>query len=85
MNPIKSNIPSPFDNLFEQAANISKAHGYDILAKQVGELQAENKRLLSLNEGLVEALQDIVNMETGGTRFDVLRIAKAAIEANNLK
>lgn len=27
------------ESLFEQMSNISKAHGYDILAKQVGELK----------------------------------------------
>lgn len=34
-------MSNPFDNLFEQAANITKAHAYDILVKQVEELQAE--------------------------------------------
>jgi len=33
------------DNLFEQMANISKAHGYDILVEQVKELKEENKRM----------------------------------------
>ena len=50
-----TNTPdSPFSNLFEQAANISKAHAYDILVEQVGELKEENERLK-------EALQGIIN------------------------
>lgn len=37
-------------NFFEQAANISKAHGYDILAKQVGELKQIIKSLIQEGE-----------------------------------
>jgi len=33
------------DSLFEQMANISKASAYDIVSKQVKELQAENEAL----------------------------------------
>lgn len=44
-----------FANLFEEAANISKAHGYDILAKQVVELKEENERL---KEALKEELSN---------------------------
>lgn len=33
------------DNLFEQVANISKAHGYDVLAKYVEELKAEKEQM----------------------------------------
>lgn len=33
------------DNLFEQFANISKAHAYDILVEQVKELKGENEKL----------------------------------------
>ena len=45
MNPLKSNIQSPFDNLGEQLMNISKANAYDVVSKQVQELQAENEKL----------------------------------------
>lgn len=52
----------PFANLFEEAANISKAHGYDILAKQVVELKEEVKKwkedhddLNNLHHALVES------------------------------
>jgi predicted secreted protein len=38
--------PDPFaENLLQQITNISKAHGYDILSEQVGELKAENEAL----------------------------------------
>lgn len=42
---INSPIKNPVDNVFEQLANISKAHGYDILSEQVGELKKENAKL----------------------------------------
>lgn len=44
-HPNTSTPSSNIDNFFEQAANISKAHAYDIVSKQVQELQEENKRL----------------------------------------
>ncbi len=40
------------DNLFEQMANISKAHGYDILREKVKELEEENRRLKQREEDL---------------------------------
>lgn len=43
------------DGLFEQMANISKAHGYDILAEQVGELKKENA---TLREALTRTLNE---------------------------
>lgn len=39
------NNPFNEDSLFEQMTNISKAHGYDILADQVEELKEKNERL----------------------------------------
>lgn len=44
----------PFANLFEEAANITKAHGYDILTKQVVELKEENERLKATAESWSE-------------------------------
>lgn len=38
------------ENLFEQMANISKAHGYDILSKQVGELKEVLRELIEVGE-----------------------------------
>jgi len=49
-----------FSSLFEQAAQISKAHAYDILVKQVGELKAENEALQEAKRGLLEALENVV-------------------------
>lgn len=44
--------------------------------------EAENEKLTGRNKELLEALEEIKNMETSGTRFDVLRIAKTAINNN---
>ena len=49
------------DSLFEQMTNITKAHGYDILAGQVDELKAENKAL----RDRVIYLQDLIKEYTG--------------------
>ncbi len=38
------------DNLFEQFANISKAHAYDILADQVKELKEVIKQLIEAGD-----------------------------------
>lgn len=38
------------DNLFEQFANISKAHGYDILADQVKELKQVIRDLIEAGD-----------------------------------
>lgn len=38
------------DNLFEQMANISKAHAYDILAAHVGELKEIIRSLIEVGE-----------------------------------
>lgn len=38
------------DELFEQMANISKAHAYDIVSKQVGELKEIIRQLIPFAE-----------------------------------
>lgn len=38
------------DSLFQQAANISKAQGYDILADHVGELKEVIRELIAVGE-----------------------------------
>lgn len=50
------------DNLFEQMANITKEHGYDILADQVKELKEENEKLKASNKMLLDALEHIKKM-----------------------
>jgi hypothetical protein len=46
------------DSLFEQFANISKAHGYDILADQVSKLQYDLAVLKSKNAELTIMLEN---------------------------
>lgn len=86
-------VAGPFANIFEQAAQICKAHGYDILAEQVGELKAENEKLKSVNGEMIEALrgvQNIFNNEanyppgTVGYRLNE-KIAAALTKATNIK
>ena len=62
------------DNLFEQAAQITKAHGYDILANQVKELKEENKELAA-------TLKMIQNMDTWQKYFGGGAIDKKITEA----
>ena len=38
------------DELFEQLTNISKAHAYDIVSKQVGELKEIIRQLIDLGD-----------------------------------
>lgn len=47
-HPNTSSPSSNTDSLFNQMANISKAHAYDIVSKQIDELMEENKRLKEL-------------------------------------
>lgn len=52
------------DNLFEQMAQITKAHAYDIVSEQVKELQHENAILkiqLKAAEGLIAAYEKLVD------------------------
>lgn len=49
------------DNLFEQMANISKAHAYDIVSKQAQELKEENDRLKRVNKELLEMVKTLEN------------------------
>ena len=48
------------DNLFEQFANISKAHAYDIISQQVIELKEENTKL----RNRVKYLEELINEYT---------------------
>ncbi len=54
------------DNLFEQFANISKAHAYDIVSKQRDELLIENenlrKRIKELEDLILEYCDKIKNV-----------------------
>lgn len=50
------------DNIFEQAALISKAHGYDILAAHVKELKEVIRQLIEVGE-----LQDITFTDPADT------------------
>lgn len=47
----------PFDNLFEQVSNISKAGAYDILAQQVKELKAEKESLKEVVKQFIHATE----------------------------
>jgi len=62
------------DSLFEQMANISKAHGYDILAKQVGELKEVIRRLIEIGE-----LQDLTFTDEAATKLFQYWVNKAKI------
>lgn len=56
-------------DLFEQMTNISKAHGYDILAKHVGELKAENEQLKEQVKELLTTLEKIKMWEMPESRI----------------
>lgn len=64
------------DNLFEQIANISKAHGYDILVNQVKELKAVINDLIEVGE-----LDDLTFTEEAQTEEFKSIINKAKILA----
>ena len=49
------------ENLFEQMTNITKAHGYDILSKQVGELKSERDALEAKVKELKNALSNFTD------------------------
>ena len=49
------------DGLFEQMANISKAHAYDIVSKQVQELKAENEALRQSNSELKIVISELIS------------------------
>ena len=42
------------DSLFEQAAQISKAHAYDIISQKAQELEVENKKLRDALQSILE-------------------------------
>lgn len=78
------------NDLFEQAVQITKAHGYDILSKQVQELKAENERLKKLageNDELLEELTESWERElaichqAGGKIDDFMVVLRQAMEA----
>ena len=67
------------DNLFEQMANITKAHGYDILSKQVAVLKSERDALEAKVKQLKDTLQfaaeviesqDVFEFETNGLTIE---------------
>lgn len=80
-----NSAPAPFDNIFEQMANISKATAYDVLVDQVKELKVDNDQLKMDKTDLLAALQEIKDMGTSGSRYDVLQIVSAAITKHESK
>lgn len=66
------------ENLFEQMANISKAHGYDILSKQVGELKEENRNMAEALKGFIHSVEHegVIN----GRVVDAVRNAKESLK-----
>lgn len=62
------------DRLFEQAALISKANAYDIVANQVGELKEAIRQLIEIGE-----LEDIVFTDEAGTKLFKYWVNRAKI------
>ena len=62
------------DTLFEQAVNISKAHAFDIVSKQVGELKEVIKELIDFGE-----LEDLQFTESVDTEIFQNLVKKAKI------
>lgn len=62
------------DNLFEQAANISKAHAYDIVSKQVDELKEVIRELIRVGE-----LEDVTFTDEAATKLFQYWVNKAKI------
>ena len=56
--------PGAFSNLFEQAAQISKAHAYDIVSEQVKELKEVIRELVRVGE-----LEDITFTDEAATKL----------------
>jgi len=56
------------DDLFNQLANISKAHGYDILSEQVEELKKQNAEMRDVLEIIISSPEWIKNY--GGGALD---------------
>ena len=52
------------EDLFEQMANISKAHAYDIVVDQVNSLTIENKRLKDRVKYLEDLITEYANKMT---------------------
>ena len=62
------------ENLFDQMATISKAQGFDILSKQVGELKKVIRDLINVGE-----LEDIEFTEPAATLYFQSIVKKAKI------
>lgn len=63
------------NGLFEQMSNISKVHGYDILAEQVGELKKENAKLREVLSFIIK------NCKEESADFNINTIRPKAEEA----
>lgn len=72
------------DSLFEQMANISKAHAYDIVSKQVQEQQVEIKTILSTLRTLNECVKPFVNPEISPSIGDTVSLMTGHHFANDL-
>lgn len=70
------------DSLFEQMANISKAQGYEILAKQVTELKNCNRELIEMLAECASYLPALASHQTEQSKFDT--IDKLNINAKSL-
>jgi hypothetical protein len=88
---IKSPIPNPMDNLFEQMVNITKASAYDILVDQVKELKAENETLKGKAVDMTEGNDNDKNPlilflreETDLLKAEIIRLNKSLDEVTLL-
>lgn len=86
--PIQSNdkpLTGAFSNIFEQAAQITKSHAYDILVQQVGELKEQLTKSNEEVERLKDALRNIKSLkyQTGASRIYIESILAIATQALN--
>ena len=68
------------DDLFNQIVNISKAGAYDIVSKQVQELQAENEKMRNTLKDVLMVIKESEHWwmdEPGRGGFDVPAIEEA--------
>ncbi len=78
-----------FDNLYNNLCNISKAHGYDILAKDIKVLKEQNEKLLQDKRELLDLLHGLLNIHNDPTfgdnvwRLKVAELSQAAIEKHS--
>jgi len=74
------------DNLQQQIVNISKASAYDIVSKQVQELQAENEALKERVKVLEDALQKIITINSAPSIDELIsKLKLVAYTALNIK